>query len=182
MTEIVWILGIVFFAFMTIYNAIAYRKNKTSLLPTIFSFLLALITLLLFLEQSLLCITILMLAVFLLSVVKYPMISKIQEKRFLKELEKTDLNEPLKVMDFVVGMKGWGKIAVKYGARKTALIYSVSFSTIIGLGLLSMSILIPDYGMRGYSVLQMTLILTVLFYFQMHKTLKKYLESMKGTD
>lgn len=79
MIEIIWILGIVFFAFMTVYNAVAYRKNKTSILPTIFGFLLTLVTLLLFLKQSLLCISLLLFATFLLSVIKYPEISKTQE-------------------------------------------------------------------------------------------------------
>jgi len=175
MIEIIWILGIVFFTFMTVYNAVAYRKNKTSILPTIFGFLLTLVTLLLFLEQPLLLISFLMLALFLLSVIKYPEISKIQEKRYLEELKNADLNEPFKVKDLVLGLKGWGKLAVKWGAKKTALIYSLSMAIFVGLGLLTMSILIPDFGMRGYFVLEMVVIFTVGFYYQMHKTLVKYL-------
>lgn len=182
MTEVFWIIGLIFFTTMTICNAQAYRKNKTSLLPTIFSFLFTLITLLLFLEQPLLYISLLILTLFLLSVVKYPEISKIQEKRNLDELEKTDINEPLKIKDLILGMKFWGKISVRWGAKKAAFTYSLSISIIVGLGLMTMSILIPELEIRGFFVLEMIIIFTAGIYYQMHRTFGKYLDKMIAND
>ncbi len=176
MIDIFWFIAIIFFSVMTIYNIHAYLRKDNSPLPAIYGFILTLITFLLYLEQSLLIISLLIFALFLFSVAKYPQSSKIQQEKALQELNKANLYEPFYLKDLVGGMKGWGKLALRWGPGRTALLYSASMAFFVGILLLGLKEMIPELDIKGFFIAEMVLIFTAFSYYQMNKTFKAYLD------
>lgn len=106
---------------------------------------------------------------------KWPALKKYQQKRMLDSFNKNDYSEKLKIKDFLIGTKPWGRMALNYGAKKAAMIYSLYMSGAIFLVLYiirTMDIFIkPDMSFI------MIFSTTYLFasYYYMHGYFKKFL-------
>ena len=132
MMKEILLLGIGFFAFMTVYNLIVAIRRKEGFTPTIVAFLMTLATLFIFFEQVLygiLCFC----TMVIVAVAKHSEALNIRKERISKELEKINSKEhPVKLRDFLT-RKGWVKIIVKYGAKKAAMFYTLFVAICITL-------------------------------------------------
>lgn len=76
---------------------------------------------------------------FIILIFLMPKMFKIKTKEYSRLLEKTDLNEPIRITDFF-SMKSWLKIASKYGNKK-AFVYFFIF----GISLFTIAFLIAQF-------------------------------------
>ena len=124
MMKEILLLGIGFFAFMTVYNLIVAIKRKEDFTPTIVTFLMTLATLFIFFEQVLygiLCFC----TMVIVAVAKHSEALNIREEEISKELERIDSKgQPIKLRDFLT-WKSWAIIIVKHGAKKAAMFYAL---------------------------------------------------------
>ncbi|NOR48184.1 MAG: hypothetical protein GQ533_09110 [Methanosarcinaceae archaeon] len=141
--------GILFFAFMTLYNLKIAIKQKKDFIPAIIGFLFTLMVLLVYFKQifyGLMCITVIAVIsiIYLVKVMLKPSeLSKSWGEKISKELEKKGCKDPLKLKDFL-RWRGFAKIAVKYGAKKAAFFYASFIVASISLLLLFFCVIFPE--------------------------------------
>lgn len=117
------ILGLLFFAVMTLYNLAKALKEKTTYLPAIFGFLMFISTLLIMFDQALIG-GFALVIVFLLSLFYSKTISDIRRGQFLKGMEGIeDISSP--ALKDIFSLRFWGAYALKEGPRKAAIGYSL---------------------------------------------------------
>ena len=107
-------------------------------MSAVVSFLMALAFVFMFINQ-LLPVIFLMVAAVLLSVVGLPKMSKVLKREWAKILHEADLSAPLRGRDFLT-MKGWLKLASRWGVWKTVFLYWLLNVAIIGGALFTLSL------------------------------------------
>ncbi|WP_143072295.1 hypothetical protein [Methanolobus profundi] len=112
---------------------------------------------------------------FLFAISKRKNILLFQEQRMMASFNKNDYSKELKIKEILVGNKLWGKLALEYGAKKAALIYSLWLSGSIFFILYLMrtmdTFIKPDMGFIVFfcgTYLMMS-------YYQMHGYFRKFL-------
>ncbi|MCK4736164.1 MAG: hypothetical protein KAT65_27165 [Methanophagales archaeon] len=177
MMKEILLLGIGFFAFMTVYNLIVAIRRKEGFTPTIMAFLMTVATLFIFFEQVLygiLCFV----AMVIVAVVKHSEGSKIREGRISKELEKIDSKEPIKLRDFLT-WKSWAITIVKHGAKKAAMFYALFVAICITLIWGLLRIFFPE-DMQPQPSWLICFIVTfcALFYYDFSKVFERALKEV----
>ncbi len=137
MTKEVLIFGILFFAFMTMFNIFMAIKRKHSFTPAIVAFFMALAAVLFYFGQFLYGFISFAISV-IVAVVKSNETSRALEKQFSQELEKTNIKEPLRIRDFLF-WRGWVKVALRFGAKKAAMFYALF---VVGIAIVIWSLFI----------------------------------------
>ncbi|ETA67689.1 MAG: hypothetical protein PWQ75_1906 [Methanolobus sp.] len=169
----IFLLAAVFFLIIGFYNLYRARRDHESYLPVIVSFLI-LMSLTAMYFSPLLGILCLMVT-FLFAISKRKNILLFQEQRLLASFNKNDYSKELKLKEVLVGNKLWGKLALEYGAKKAALIYSLWLSGSLFF------ILYIVHAMDTFIKPDMDFIVffsgTYLFmsYYQMHGYFRKFL-------
>ena len=180
MMKEILLLGIGFFAFMTVYNLIVAIRRKEGFTPTIVAFLMTLATLFIFFEQVLygiLCFV----AMVIVAVVKHSEGSKIREERISKELEKIDSKEQrVKLRDFLT-WKSWAIIIVKHGAKKAAMFYTLFVAICITLIWVLLRIFFPeDMQPQPSWLIGFIVTFCALFYYDFSKVFERALKEVKS--
>lgn len=153
------ILGLLFFAVMTIYNLVKAVKDKTSFLSAIFGFLMFLSTLLIILDQVLIG-GFALVIVFLLALLNFRTISDVRMRNFLKAMEGIeDISSP--ALRDIFGLRFWGVYALKKGPRKAAIGYSL-FQTGFLILFFVVLMAITDYSMSLNFVIPALIVIFVM--------------------
>jgi len=101
------------------------------------------------------------------------------ERQLVKDVEETDLSEPLKLRDFL-RWKGWLKLAHKWGVWKTISIYSILGALVIAgvshivLNVFGLTNTVNIWFIFGYTI-SATIIISVWTYRQISRALRKVL-------
>ena len=173
MDKIILVAAAIFFLIGGLYNLYQTHKKKESYIPVFVSFSMLVILLLMYFNPVLGSLCLFLFMIILAS--KWPALKKYQQKRILDSFNKNDYSEKLKIKDFLIGTKPWGRMALNYGAKKAAIIYSLCMSGSIFLFLYiirTMDIFVnPDMSFI------MIFSTTYLFasYYYMHGYFKKFL-------
>lgn len=139
MDEAILIIGIIFFAAISLYNLVHSIKHKKSYLPSVFGILMALATALILFDRPIIggfaFVIILLLAIF-----SSGKIFGIRKQSFLKAMDDVDINSTFSIRH-VTNIKYWAAYALKNGPNKAAWGYSLVQFGLIALVLV---ILISD--------------------------------------
>lgn len=180
--------GILFFAFMTVYNLIISIKRKESIASAIVCFLMTLMVLLIFLNQifyGLLCFvaTTIIATIYLVKVMLKPSeLSKSWGEKISKELEKKGCKDSLKLKDFL-RWRGFAKIAVKYGAKKAAFFYASFIVASISLLLLFFCVIFPEVAQISLGEWISSIAIGFIFlYYVSSKVFEKALKDMNTNE
>ena len=181
MMKEILLLGIGFFAFMTVYNLIVAIRRKEGFTPTIVAFLMTLATLFIFFEQVLygiLCFCVMV----IVAVAKHSEALNSREERISKELEKIDSKEPIKLWDFLTfTWNGWVKIIVKHGAKKAAMFYALFVAICVTLIWMLLRIIFPDDMHLNLSWLVIFIVtFSAFFYYDFSKAFERALKGVKS--
>jgi len=176
--DVIWLVGVAFFGFMTIYNIIISGKIK-KYSPAIVCLLMTLALSLFFFKQFFFGVAFFVAAV-LLSIAKYSESIDTQRNKVLLEFEIIDYKEPLKLKDFL-SLKCWGKIARKYGAKKAAFINSLLVAVFSILILLLLSTIFEDAPDKSY-ILTFVITFSIFFYYHNSRIFKQALNDMNKND
>ena len=176
--DVIWLFGIAFFGFMTVYNIIISGKIK-KYSPAIVCLLMTLALSLFFFKQFSFGAAFIVAAV-LLSIAKFSENLDTQRKKVLLEFEMIDYKEPLKIKDFL-SLKSWGKIARKYGAKKAAFLNSLLIAVFSTLILLLLSTIFEDAPDKSY-ILTFVITFSILFYYHNSRIFKQCLKDMNKND
>ncbi|MDY0386536.1 MAG: hypothetical protein RBT65_05280 [Methanolobus sp.] len=172
MDKILLLAAAIFFLIVGLYNLYQTYKKKETYIPVIASFLMFFVTLIMYFSPVLGSLCLFLSMIILAS--KWPALKKYQQKRMLDSFNKNDYSEKLKIKDFLIGTKPWGRMALNYGAKKAAIIYSLCMSGSIFLFLYiirTMDIFIkPDIS---FILIFSTTYLFASYYY-MHGYFKKF--------
>ena len=166
--------GVAFFGFMAVINAVqAYRKKERAYyLAATVGFMVLRAFVFASLNQ-LVFVLILVIAAGILSIAGLPKLLKIQERELISKLQKADLSEPLRVIDFFTNT-GWFKLASAWRLWKTmCLFYFLSVFIIGGIFLILntfYSFITTGYVV-GYTATA-SIFVTFIFYRQLKKALE----------
>ncbi|MEL4306247.1 hypothetical protein [Methanococcoides sp. LMO-2] len=141
--QIILILGLAFFAIMTLYNLRKAIREKTSYLPAIFGFLMFTSTLLILLGQALIggfgFLIILLLALFYSKT-----ISEMRMRQFMKGMEGIDPTSSPALKD-ILNLRFWGIYSLKKGPRKAAIGFSLLQTCFVIFMLVAMSLFLDNF-------------------------------------
>ena len=170
----IFLFGIAFFGFMTIYNIIVSGRKK-EYFPAIVSLLMTLASSLFFFEQFFFGSAFIFAAI-LLSIAKFSKSMDIQRKKVSQEFEMINYKEPLKLKDFL-SWKSWGKIARKYGAKKAAFLYSLLIAVFMTLMLLLLLTIFEDTPDKSF-ILTFVITYSIVSYYHHSRIFKQSLKDM----
>ena len=182
---IMFTIGIIFFSFMTLYNLKIAIKERKDYAPTIISFLFTATVILIFFEQMfyglmLFAIIAVVSLVWLIKTILKPSESLHGwDKKISKELEKNSCKESIKFKDFL-GLKGFVKIAVKYGAKKAAFFLALFTVTGIFLVLLFIHMIFPEIIQISLGEWVPQVIIGFIFLYYVSN--KKFENALKNRD
>jgi O-antigen/teichoic acid export membrane protein len=174
--------AILFLAILSIFAAIlsirqARRKGKIHYIGAVVGCLMLSVFALALLGQALLAFILLVVGG-IACIAALPRVMAVQkremDKQLTKAIKETDPSEPLRLKDFL-RWKGWLKLAHRWGALKTAGIYSI-LGAIILAGITYTALrafnMMNVWLVAGYTATA-TIVIFILFYRQISKTLEK---------
>ncbi|WMW22176.1 hypothetical protein RE476_12520 [Methanolobus mangrovi] len=173
MDEILLLPAAIFFLVIGLYNLYKAHKKKESYIPVFVSLLMIISLLVMYFYPPLgvLC--------FFLSVLlagyKWPAIKQYQQKRILDSFNKNDYSKELKIKELFIGNKLWGKLALKYGAKKAALIYSLYIGIALFLALYFIRTMDTPIKPGMSFILSFSATYLFVSYYHMHGYFKKFL-------
>ncbi|MDA0524879.1 hypothetical protein [Methanococcoides alaskense] len=137
------IFGILFFAALSLYNLIHSFKHKKSYLPSIFGFLICLSTALVLYEQPLMG-GFVFLIILLLAILSSRTILAIRKSSLLKAIDGVEITSTFSTMH-ILDIRFWAAYALKNGAKKAAIGYSLSQTGLLLLVLAIVMLVSPSY-------------------------------------
>ena len=173
MDEVLLLPAAIFFVVIGLYNLYRAYKKKESYIPFFISFLMLVLLLVMYFSPVLGTLCIFLSTLF--AVYKWPAIKQYQQKRILDSFNKNDYSKELKIKEILIGNKLWGKLALKYGAKKAALIYSLYIGLALFLALYFLHTM--DIPIKPSMSFILSFSTTYLFvsYYHMHGYFKKFL-------
>ncbi|NPE27736.1 hypothetical protein HNV12_07095 [Methanococcoides sp. SA1] len=131
MNETILIIGIIFFAAISLYNLVHSIKHKKSYLPTVFGILMALATALILFDQLIIG-GFAFVIIFLLAIFSSGKMFNIRKRSFLKAIDMVDINSTFSLRH-IIDIRYWAVYALKNDPKKAALGYSLAQTASISL-------------------------------------------------
>ncbi|WP_135609899.1 hypothetical protein [Methanococcoides sp. AM1] len=167
------ILGILFFALMTLYNLKKAVREKTSYLPAIFGFLMFISTLLILLGQPLIG-SFGFVIILLLSLFYSKTISDMRMRQFMKGMEGIeDISSP--ALRDILNLRFWGVYAMKEGPRKAAFGCSL-FQTGFMFFIFVVMTLFSDISLNMLVLVPAAIVIFVMGWYEYESIFRKYSE------
>ncbi|WP_445474994.1 hypothetical protein ACT9XH_11670 [Methanococcoides methylutens] len=171
--QTILILGLIFFALMTLYNLTKALKEKTSYLPAIFGLLMFLSTLLILLGQALIG-SFGFIIILLLSLFYSKTISDMRMKQFMKGMEGVE-NIYSPALKDIFNLRFWGVYALKKGPRKAAIGYSLLQTCFVIFMLVVMNLFL-DISMRMIFLSPFAIVMFLAGWREYESVFRKYSE------
>ncbi|ABE52450.1 hypothetical protein [Methanococcoides burtonii] len=141
MDEAILIIGIIFFAAISLYNLVHSIRHKKSYLPSVFGILMALATALILFDRPLIG-GFAFVIIFLLAIFSSGKIFGIRKRSFLKAMEGVEINSKFSLR-YVTNIKYWAAYALNNGPKKAAVGYSLIQTVLIALVLVIFTYVFP---------------------------------------
>lgn len=174
MIKYILLFGIVFFAFITIYNLLHSIRNKTSYLPSVFGSLVVIATVLIYFDRVLV-VSFIFIIMLLLAIFSSKTIFNIRKRSLEKAMEGVEITSSFPARD-IINIRYWGPYAFKNGPKKAALLYTLIQTVFLAL-ILFLFTLIPSSHVQFHLWIPFLLMSFVLGLREANIVLREFCES-----